>query len=99
MRRQREWLRVTLSSIGDAVIATDAEGRITFVNPVAESLTGWKAEEAAGQRVQCVFQIVNEETGHALEDPVARVLRERRRRIGEPRGAGDQGRPDRARRG
>ncbi len=78
LRQQREWLRVTLTSIGDAVIATDAEGRITFVNPVAESLTGWKAEEAAGQPVQCVFRIVNEQTGQPLEEPVARVLREGR---------------------
>ncbi|MCU0574950.1 MAG: PAS domain S-box protein [Syntrophobacteraceae bacterium] len=60
-REQREWLRVTLSSIGDAVIATDAEGRITFVNPVAEMLTGWKGEEAMGR---------------PMEDPVERVLRE-----------------------
>jgi two-component system CheB/CheR fusion protein len=78
LRRQREWLRVTLNSIGDAVIATDAEGRITFVNPVAELLTGWKAEEAAGQPIQGVFRIVNEQTGKALEEPVARVLREGR---------------------
>ena len=78
LRQQREWLRVTLTSIGDAVIATDAEGRVTFVNPVAESLTGWKAEEAAGQPVQCVFRIVNEQTGQPLEEPVARVLREGR---------------------
>ena len=78
LRQQREWLRVTLTSIGDAVIATDAEGRITFVNPVAESLTGWNAEQAAGQPVQCVFRIVNEQTGQAVEDPVARVLREGR---------------------
>ena len=54
------------------------QGRITFVNPVAESLTGWKAEEAAGQPVQCVFRIVNEQTGQPLEEPVARVLREGR---------------------
>ena len=75
LRRQREWLRVTLTSIGDAVIATDAAGRITFFNPVAEALTGWKAEEALGQPVQAVFRIVNEQTGGPLEDPVARVLR------------------------
>ena len=78
LRQQREWLRVTLTSIGDAVIATDAQGRVTFVNPVAESLTGWKAAEAAGQPVQCVFHIVNEQTGEPLEEPVARVLREGR---------------------
>ncbi len=78
LRQQREWLRVTLTSIGDAVIATDAKGRITFVNPVAESLTGWKAEEAAGQPLQSVFRIVNEQTGQPLEEPVARVLREGR---------------------
>ena len=78
LRQQREWLRVTLSSIGDAVIATDAEGRVTFVNPVAEAITGWKAEEAAGQPVQCVFRIVNEQTGQAAEEPVARVLRKGR---------------------
>ena len=78
LRQEREWLRVTLTSIGDAVIATDAEGRITFLNPVAEALTGWTTEAAAGQPVQGVFHIVNEQTGQALEEPVARVLRERR---------------------
>ncbi len=78
VRQQREWLRVTLTSIGDAVIATDGAGRITFVNPVAESLTGWKAEEAVGLPVTQVFRIVNEQTGQALEEPVARVLREGR---------------------
>ncbi len=76
IREQREWLRVTLTSIGDAVIATDAEGRITFVNPVAETLTGWKGEEAMGRPLSTVFRIVNEQTGQALEDPVGRVLRE-----------------------
>jgi PAS domain S-box-containing protein len=78
LRQQREWLRVTLNSIGDAVIAADAAARITFVNPVAESLTGWKAEEAVGQPIQCVFRMINERTAEPLEEPVARVLRERR---------------------
>ena len=78
LRQQREWLRVTLTSIGDAVLATDAEARITFLNPVAESLTGWKAEEAAGQPIQSVFRIVNEWNGQPLEEPVARCSRERR---------------------
>jgi AmiR/NasT family two-component response regulator len=55
VREQREWLRVTLTSIGDAVIATDEAGLITFINPVAESLTGWKQDEAIGQPLQEVF--------------------------------------------
>ena len=76
LRQQRELLRVTLNSIGDAVVAADAEGRITFVNPVAESLTGWKSEEAVGQPVPSVFRIVNEQTGEPLEEPVACVLRQ-----------------------
>lgn len=78
LRQQREWLRVTLSSIGDAVIATDAAGRVAFINPVGESLTGWTTDEAVGQPVQCVFRIVNEQTGEPLEGPAARVLREGR---------------------
>jgi PAS domain-containing protein len=44
---QRQWLQVTLSSIGDAVITTDSKGNVTFLNPVAQSLTGWTPEEAA----------------------------------------------------
>jgi PAS domain S-box-containing protein len=76
LREQREWLRVTLTSIGDAVIATDDLGRISFLNPVAEALTGWTAHEAMGRPVAEVFRIINEQTGLAVEDPVACVLRE-----------------------
>jgi len=76
VRQEREWLRVTLTSIGDAVIATDSAGRITFINPVAESLTGWQAGEAAGQPLPRVFHVVNELSGQPLEDLVVRVLRE-----------------------
>lgn len=78
LREQREWLRVTLTSIGDAVIAADNTGRISFVNPVAESLTGWKAEEAMGRPVTDVFRIVNEQTGQTLAEPVSQVLRHSR---------------------
>jgi PAS domain S-box-containing protein len=78
LREQREWLRVTLTSIGDAVIATDVAGRVTFVNPAAESLTGWRAKEASGRPLPEVFRLVNEQTGGALEEPVAKVLREGR---------------------
>ena len=78
LREQREWLRITLTSIGDAVIATDPAGRVTFFNPVAELLTGWKQEEALGQPIQSVFRIINELTREAAEDIVARVVREGR---------------------
>ena len=73
---QREWLRVTLSSIGDAVITTDTAGIVTFMNPVAQSLTGWTLEEATGVHIGTVFKIVNEETGDTIEDPATRALRE-----------------------
>jgi len=67
---------VTLMSIGDAVIATDRQGRVELLNPVAERLTGWTQEEAAGRPLAEVFRIVNEETRQPVEDPVARVLQE-----------------------
>lgn len=66
---QREWLRVTLSSIGDGVIATDATSRVTFLNPVAQSLTGWTQEEARGKSLGAVFRIVNEKTRQSIENP------------------------------
>jgi PAS domain S-box-containing protein len=74
--REREWLRVTLSSIGDAVIATDGSGNISFLNPVAAALTGWPSEEALGQSVEEVFEIVNESTREPAEDIVRKVLSE-----------------------
>lgn len=66
---------VTLMSIGDGVIATDREGRVELLNPVAEQLTGWRQEEARGRPLAEVFLIVNEDTREKVEDPVARVLR------------------------
>src|SRR5262245_6028233 len=72
--QQQEWLRVTLGSIGDAVITTDAEGRVAFHNPVAESLTGWTQEEAVGRPITDVFPIVDEMTRKAVENPVAHVI-------------------------
>jgi two-component system CheB/CheR fusion protein len=76
LHEQRECLRVTLSSIGDAVITTDTSGSVTFLNPVAQSLTGWTQEDAAGKPVDTVFKIVNEETRHTVENPATRALRE-----------------------
>ncbi len=66
----------TLSSIGDAVIATDQMARVTFMNPVAVSLTGWSQAEALGLRVSETFHIVNEVTREAVEDPAAQALRQ-----------------------
>jgi PAS domain S-box-containing protein len=71
---QREWFRVTLSSIGDAVIASDPEGRVTYLNGLAEKLTGWTVAEAVGQPLTDVFRIVNEETRAAVANPAKKVL-------------------------
>jgi PAS domain S-box-containing protein len=71
---QRELLHVTLSSIGDAVIATDDRGQVTFLNPTAEQLTGWNNADASGRPLTDVFQIVNERTRAPVEDPCERVL-------------------------
>ena len=73
---QRERLRTTLSSIGDAVITTDTEARVTDLNPVAETLTGWSNAEAAGEPLDRVFAIVNETTRAKVENPAGRALRE-----------------------
>lgn len=73
---QGERLRTTLASIGDGVITTDTQGRITSLNPVAEALTGWTQAEAAGQRLEDVFRIVNEETRQAVKNPATTALSE-----------------------
>src|SRR5262245_25992441 len=72
---RREVLRVTLRSIGDAVIATDVGGHITYMNPVAEKLTGWTEHEAHGQSLDSIFRIVNEETGRPVDSPAVKALR------------------------
>jgi PAS domain S-box-containing protein len=76
VRASEERARATLYSIGDAVMATDAEGRISRMNPVAERLIGWTEAEAQGRPLDEVFCIVNEDTRAVVESPVARVLRE-----------------------
>ena len=76
LNEQREWFRVTLLSIGDAVIATDRKGRVTFMNLVAEELCGWKLSDAAGLPLEDVFQIISEETRAAVESPVQKILRQ-----------------------
>jgi diguanylate cyclase (GGDEF)-like protein/PAS domain S-box-containing protein len=72
----KERAQVTLQSIGDAVITTDSEGRIDYMNPVAESLTGWENREAQGQLIGDVLTVVDEITREGSENPVARCLRE-----------------------
>jgi diguanylate cyclase (GGDEF)-like protein/PAS domain S-box-containing protein len=72
----KERAQVTLQSIGDAVITTDSEGRIDYMNPVAESLTGWENREAQGQLIGAVLTVVDETTREGTEGPVARCLRE-----------------------
>lgn len=73
-RAQEEWFRVTLTSIGDGVVATDRDGRVTFLNTVAEKLTGRTMLQSVGQPVESVFPIFNEYTGEAPENPVQKVI-------------------------
>lgn len=76
LAEQREWVETTLQSIGDAVIATDVQGRIMLMNPIAEQLTGWNLEQARGRSCSEVFRIINEASRRAVDGPVDRVLTE-----------------------
>ncbi|HEY9075293.1 MAG TPA: PAS domain S-box protein [Anaerolineaceae bacterium] len=72
----QEEIRMTLYSIGDGVITTDAEGNITRMNPVAEKLTGWSENEARGKPLTSIFQIINEVTRATVDNPVSQSIRE-----------------------
>src|SRR5580700_9273184 len=74
LQQQREWFEVTLASIGDAVITTDINANITYLNPVAESMTGWSSTQARGEPLERVFRIVNEHTQQPVENPIGKVL-------------------------
>lgn len=74
LRESEEWLMVTLSSIGEAVISTDARGRVTFMNPVAAALTGWEVDKAASKDLKKVFKGINEKTGKSAGDLVKKLL-------------------------
>jgi diguanylate cyclase (GGDEF)-like protein/PAS domain S-box-containing protein len=76
LAEQHELLRVTLQSIGDAVITTDAAGRVTWLNPAAERMTGWLNAESLGRPLAQVFHIVNDETRLPAENPVATCLKQ-----------------------
>ncbi|MCA1596211.1 MAG: PAS domain S-box protein, partial [Chloroflexi bacterium] len=73
---QQQWYRVTLASIGDAVIATDNSGLVLFANGLAETLTGWTMQEAVGKPLDAIFRILHEDTHEPVENPVSRVLRD-----------------------
>jgi len=75
---EKERIQVTLESIGDGVITTDINGRVTYLNPVAEQLTGWNRSKAADKPINDVFNIVNEHTRHPLINAVQRCLTEER---------------------
>ena len=74
LRLSREQFAVTLTSIGDGVITTDAERRVTFLNPEAERLTGWTRDEAERQQLVSIFPIFNEDTREPVCDPAKKVL-------------------------
>jgi PAS domain S-box-containing protein len=74
LREREQWLATTLKSIGDAVITTDAEGLVTYMNPVAETLTRWNLEEVIGNDLNYVFRAVNEKTRVVVENPVTQAL-------------------------
>ena len=76
-RESRRVLASTLAGIGDAVMATDKDGRITFLNPVAETLTGWSGGEARHKAVDDVLRLVDEHTRQTIDNPLTRVLRDR----------------------
>src|SRR5690606_40976048 len=76
--REKERAQVTLQSIGDAVLTTDAGGRVEYLNPVAEQLTGWDQREAQGKSVQEIIALHDEESGAVMEPPVLRCLAEGR---------------------
>jgi PAS domain S-box-containing protein len=76
LKKLERWLSTTLGSIGDGVIATDLRGIVTYLNPMAERLTGWKREEAQGRDFEQVFHVVKETTRESAESLVTRTLRE-----------------------
>ncbi|HSD29224.1 MAG TPA: PAS domain S-box protein [Vicinamibacteria bacterium] len=78
LSRQSEWLRVTLASIGDAVVTTDTDGRVLSLNRVAEGLTGWVEQEAQGRPLAEVVRLVGEASRQPVEDPAGKALREGR---------------------
>ncbi|MEO8464081.1 MAG: EAL domain-containing protein [Gammaproteobacteria bacterium] len=75
---EKERAQVTLQSIGDAVVTTDAQGNVDYLNPVAEQLTGWEAREARGLPIETLIKLTDETTGESVQNPVLRCLQEGR---------------------
>jgi len=76
LREKNQWLVAVIESIGDAVIATDPEGNIRLMNPIAEALTGWKQKEVLGKPLITIFNILSQEIDTKIEDPVKKAIRE-----------------------
>ncbi|MHB8624115.1 MAG: PAS domain-containing hybrid sensor histidine kinase/response regulator [Sulfuricaulis sp.] len=76
LNKQREWLQAAFNSMGEAIITTDNAGIVTFLNPVAVSLTGWTLSNAQGASLPNVFRIINEKNRDVAENPITRVLRD-----------------------
>jgi PAS domain S-box-containing protein len=74
LQQQRAWFAVTLASIGDAIITTDVQGRVSFLSPIAEAMTGLSSLQAKGEPLERIFQIIDEQTGHPAENPVKTAL-------------------------
>jgi PAS domain S-box-containing protein len=77
LHEREQWLATTLQSIGDAVVATDAQQKVTLLNPVAEALIGWKRDDAVGRHLDEILELVTEGGRVPVESPVGRALRER----------------------
>lgn len=75
LKEQGEWLRVTLFSIADGVITTEQNGRVNFMNPTAEAMTGYTASQGAGRPADETFQIIDEQTEEILENPILKIIR------------------------
>lgn len=78
LRKNRENLRITLNSIGDAVISTDIHGKIVRMNPIAEKLTGWKLSEVEGEYLEDIVSLIHADTREKVENPMRKVIKERK---------------------
>jgi two-component system cell cycle sensor histidine kinase/response regulator CckA len=76
LRERERWFSTTLRSIGDGVVSTDVDGRVTFMNAAAEALTGWRTDDAVGRPFAEVLRLVQEDSHAAVESPISRALRE-----------------------